>query len=96
MLGSDEPAPGPCCSCGPPFGDTLRRFLIPDWSSERAGATQDASEMGISQMEGMISSGPVRVHDEEVSDPVDSVVLQSLFRSLCRSAFGCGVGLAGS
>lgn len=96
MLGSDEPAPGPCCSGGLPFGDTLRRFLIPDWSFERTGATQDASEMGISQMDGMISSGPVRVHDEAVSDSVDSVVLRSLFRSLYRSAFGSGVGLARS
>lgn len=95
-LGVDEPAPapGPCC-CGPPTGDTLRRFLIPDCSFERTGATQDASEMGISQMEGMISSGPVRVHDEE-SDSVDSVVLPSLFRSLSRFAFGSRVGLAGS
>ena len=67
---------GSCCSsCGVDFGNTFRRFRMPDWPFECTGATHDASEMGISHIEGMISSGPVRVHDEEDRDSVESVVL---------------------
>lgn len=65
-----------CTSCGVGFGNTLRRFRMPDWSFEWTGATHEASEMGISHIEGMISSGPVRVHDEDDNrDSVESVVL---------------------
>lgn len=81
------------------FGmETLRRFLMlsePCCFGLRTYSTHDPSKLGVSQIEGMMSSGPDIVHDDDDEDSSDSdagsaVFVVALLFS-CR-AFGVLVG----
>jgi hypothetical protein len=78
--------------------ETFRRFLMlsePCCFGLRTYSTHDPSKLGVSQIEGMMSSGPDMVHDDDDEDVSDcdagsAVFVVALLLS-CR-AFGVLVG----
>ena len=91
-VSADEPAsaspgfaPAPSCSrCFALSGmDTLRRFLMlsePGCFGDRTYSTHDSSKLGVSQIEGMTSSGPDMVHDDDDDeDASGSEVVPAVF-----------------
>jgi hypothetical protein len=62
--------------------ETLRRFLMlsePGCFGDRTYSTHDPSKLGVSQIEGMTSSGPDMVHDDDDEDASDSDVVPTVF-----------------
>lgn len=79
--------------------ETLRRFLVLSESccfGLRTYSTHDPSRLGVSQIEGIMSSGPDMVHDDDDEDASDSDAGSAVFVvALLLSCRAFGV-LAGS